>query len=267
MQKTTKRKEKTKGKKKEKTSLIKRIWKYTYRTILALWFLSIASVVLLKYVPVYFTPLMIRRSCQSILDGKAPRNDKKWVPLNQISPNLTIACVASEDNLFMQHNGFSERAIKQALIERLEGKRIRGGSTISQQTAKNVFTFCSRTWFRKGIETYYTILIELIWGKERIMEVYLNIVELGDGIYGAEAASRHYWGISANKLSKEQSALMAAALPNPLHYSITRPGPYMQKRQKQILNLMPQMGKIDFLYKNLKSQKNEKSRENKKISK
>ena len=207
--------------KEEKTPLLKRIWQYTYRTILVLWILSIVSVVALKYTPIYVTPLMILRSCQSIFDGKTPRNEKKWVPLNEISPNLTIACVASEDNLFMSHNGFSKRAIRQALIERLEGKRIRGGSTISQQTAKNVFTFGSRTWFRKGIETYYTILIELIWGKERIMEVYLNIVELGDGIYGAEAASKHYWGISAKELSKGQSALMAAALPNPRNYSTT----------------------------------------------
>ena len=253
MQKRRKRKNKN-----DKVSFGKRIWRYTYLTILALWFLSFASVLLLKYVPVYFTPLMILRSCQSIFDVKAPRNDKKWISLNEISPNLTIACIASEDNLFMQHNGFSERAIKQALIERLEGKRIRGGSTISQQTAKNVFTFGSRTWFRKGVETYYTILIELIWGKERIMEVYLNIVELGDGIYGAEAASQHYWGLSAHKLTKAQSALMAAALPDPLHYSISNPGPYMQKRQKQILNLMPKMGKIDFLYKTNKTKKQKK---------
>jgi len=237
---------KNKKKKKTQKSLGRRIWQYTYRTILILWLLSIVHVVILKYIPVYFTPLMVLRSCQSIFDGKAPRNDKTWMPIEQISHNLVVACIASEDNLFLKHNGFSEQAIRQALIERLEGKRIRGGSTISQQTAKNVFTFCSRTWFRKGIETYYTILIELIWGKKRIMEVYLNVVELGDGIYGVEAASRHYWGIPANKLSKSQSALMAAALPNPLHYSITRPGPYMQKRQKQILNLMPKMGKIEF---------------------
>ena len=238
--------EKNKKKKKTQKSLGRRIWQYTYRTILILWLLSIVHVIALKYIPVYFTPLMVLRSCQSIFDGKAPRNDKTWMPIEQISHNLVVACIASEDNLFLKHNGFSERAIRQALIERLEGKRIRGGSSISQQTAKNVFTFCSRTWFRKGIETYYTILIELIWGKERIMEVYLNVVELGDGIYGVEAASRHYWGIPANKLSKSQSALMAAALPNPLHYSITRPGPYMQKRQKQILDLMPKMGKIEF---------------------
>lgn len=237
---------KTNKKKTTKISLGQRIWRYTYRTILILWLLSILHVVILKYAPVYFTPLMALRTCQSIFDGKAPRNDKTWMPIEQISHNLVVACIASEDNLFLKHKGFSERAIRQALIERLEGKRIRGGSTISQQTAKNVFTFCSRTWFRKGVETYYTILIELIWRKERIMEVYLNIVELGDGIYGAEAASRHYWGIPANKLSKSQSALMAAALPNPLHYSITRPGPYMQKRQRQILDLMPKMGKIEF---------------------
>lgn len=238
--------EKKNKQKKTKISLGRRIWRYTYRIVLILWLLSILHVVILKYAPVYFTPLMAIRSCQSILKDKTPRNNKTWVPIEQISHNLVVACIASEDNLFLKHNGFSERAIKQALIERLEGKRIRGGSTISQQTAKNVFTFCSRTWLRKGIETYYTILIELIWGKKRIMEVYLNVVELGDGIYGAEAAAHHYWGISASKLSKSQSALVAAALPNPLHYSIIRPGPYMQKRQKQILNLMPKMGKIEF---------------------
>ncbi len=230
-----------------KPTLRKRIWRYTYRTALILWLLSIIFVVVLKYVPVYFTPLMILRSCQSTIDGKRPRNDKSWVDIEDISNYFAIACIASEDNLFMKHNGFSERAIKQAITERLEGKRIRGGSTISQQTAKNVFTFGTRTWFRKGVETYYTILIELIWGKERIMEVYLNIVELGDGIYGAEAAAKHYWGIPAKKLNKQQAALMAAALPNPLHYSIIKPGPYMQKRQKQILDLMPKMGTIEFL--------------------
>jgi monofunctional biosynthetic peptidoglycan transglycosylase len=238
---------KKKGKnKKASISLGRRIWRYTYRTFIALWLLSIVHVVVLKYAPIYFTPLMVLRSCQSLFNGKIPRNDKTWVPIEQISHNLVVACIASEDNLFMKHNGFSERAIRQAIAERKEGKRMRGGSTISQQTAKNVFTFCSRTWFRKGVETYYTILIELIWGKERIMEAYLNVVELGDGIYGAEAASRHYWGISANQLSKGQSALLAAALPNPLHYSITRPGPYMQKRKGQILNLMPKMEKIEF---------------------
>ena len=238
---------KKKGKnKKASISLGRRIWRYTYRTFIALWLLSIVHVVVLKYAPIYFTPLMVLRSCQSLFNGKIPRNDKTWVPIEQISHNLVVACIASEDNLFMKHNGFSERAIRQAIAERKEGKRMRGGSTISQQTAKNVFTFCSRTWFRKGVETYYTILIELIWGKERIMEAYLNVVELGDGIYGAEAASRHYWGISANQLSKGQSALLAAALPNPLHYSITRPGPYIQKRKGQILNLMPKMGKIEF---------------------
>lgn len=238
---------KKKGKnRKTSISLGRRIWRYTYRTFIALWLLSIVHVVVLKYAPIYFTPLMVLRSCQSLFNGKIPRNDKTWVPIEQISHNLVVACIASEDNLFMKHNGFSERAIRQAIAERKEGKRMRGGSTISQQTAKNVFTFCSRTWFRKGVETYYTILIELIWGKKRIMEAYLNVVELGDGIYGAEAASRHYWGISANQLSKGQSALLAAALPNPLHYSITRPGPYMQKRKGQILNLMPKMGKIEF---------------------
>ena len=237
---------KNKKKKKTQKSLGRRIWQYTYRTILILWLLSIAHVVALKYIPVYFTPLMVLRSCQSIFDGKAPRNDKTWMPIEQISHNLVVACIASEDNLFLKHNGFSERAIRQALIERLEGKRIRGGSTISQQTAKNVFTFCSRTWFRKGIETYYTILIELIWGKERIMEVYLNVIEYGDGIYGIEAASQHYFNRSAKKLSKRQSALIAAALPNPLKRNPAHPTKYLNRRANKIIRLMNNIGPVNF---------------------
>ena len=134
---------KKKGKnKKASISLGRRIWRYTYRTFIALWLLSIVHVVVLKYAPIYFTPLMVLRSCQSLFNGKIPRNDKTWVPIEQISHNLVVACIASEDNLFMKHNGFSERAIRQAIAERKEGKRMRGGSTISQQTAKNVFTFC-----------------------------------------------------------------------------------------------------------------------------
>ena len=240
------RKAKCTATKSKKVSVGRRIWRITYRTILALWLISILWVVMLKYVPVYFTPLMIRRSVEAVVNGEKPHNEKRWIPLTEIHYNLPLACVASEDNLFLTHNGFSKTAIVGAIEDHRKGKPLRGASTISQQTAKNVFTFGTHTWFRKGIEVYYTILIENIWGKERIMEVYLNIVELGNGIYGAEAASQHYFNKTAAKVSRPQAAIIAAALPNPRKYSITRPGPYMLRRQAQILALMPKMRQLPF---------------------
>jgi len=171
----------------------------------------------------------------------------EWVDYDEISPTLTRAVIASEDNLFTSHHGFSERGIKQAIKEKREkGKVKHGGSTISQQTAKNVFTSGRRTYIRKFRETWYTMLIELFWSKKRIMEVYLNVAEWGDGLYGAEAASQKYFHHSAAQLNNRESALLAAALPSPRRYSVTKPGPYMLKRQGQILNLMPKMGKIEL---------------------
>ena len=192
-----------------------------------------------------FTPLMIRRSIEAHRDHKPYTKDYQWVPYEAISPNMVRAVIASEDNLFAKHNGFSERAIRQAWEERHQYGRVKhGGSTISQQTAKNVFTFGRRTWFRKARETWYTILIEQLWSKQRIMEVYLNVIEMGDGIYGAEAAARRYFHHSAARLSYNESALLAACLPSPRRYSVTHPGPYMQRRQQQILYLMPKMGSV-----------------------
>lgn len=208
--------------------------------------MSILWVFALKFIPVYFTPLMIRRNIEYLCNGETPHNQKHWVPLTEISYNAALSCIASEDNLFLSHNGFSKKAIERAIDDHKKGKRLRGGSTISQQTAKNVFTFCTRTWLRKGLECYYTVLIELIWGKERILEVYLNIVELGDGIYGFDAAANHYFNKSAAELTKYQSALLTAALPSPRKYSVKQPGPYMLKRTAQIMMLMPKMRKIPF---------------------
>lgn len=210
--------------KKKRVSPGRKVWRIFYRTSLALIAMSFLWVVVLKYVPVYFTPLMVRRSVATLLDGGSPRNRKEWVPLTSINYSLPLACVASEDNLFLSHNGFSEKAIRRAIGDHMDGKPLRGASTISQQTAKNVFTFCTHTWLRKGIEAYYTVLIELVWGKERIMEVYLNIVELGSGVYGVEAAAGEYFNTTAAKINSRQAALMAAALPAPRRYSIANPG-------------------------------------------
>lgn len=230
--------------KKNKKKCGRGVWRKIGLTLLALWVLSILWVVILKWVPVVYTPLMLRRTVEAVIEGRDVKFERDWVSLDEISSKYVTACIASEDNLFATHYGFSERAIKAAWEHNKKGGKLRGGSTISQQTAKNVFTFGTRTWVRKGIETYYTVLIELIWGKERIMEVYCNIAELGDGVYGVEAASQKYFHRSAKKLNGSQAALMVAALPSPRRYSISNPGPYMRKRQGQIQWLMPKMRKF-----------------------
>lgn len=212
---------------------------------------TVLWVVLLRFCPVYFTPVMLKNSFQQFFNGESMKIEHKWVSIDKISPQMTIAVVASEDNLFMQHNGISFSDIEKVKQERKEGKRFRGGSTISQQTAKNVFTFGTRTWVRKGFETYFTILIELFWTKERIMEVYLNSIEYGKGVFGVEAASQKFFKISAKKLSNTQAALLAAVLPNPKRYNAQKPGKYLINRQAQIVELMPKMEKIEFLSKKI----------------
>ena len=194
---------------------------------------TIAAVVVYKWMPVYITPLMITRSIEN--DDEMQH---KWVPIEEISENMALAVVSSEDNLFMSHSGFDFDQIQKAIEEAEKTGRQRGASTISQQTAKNVFLWNGRSWVRKGLEAYFTVLIELIWGKERIMEVYLNSIEMGPGIYGAEAVAQAHFGKSASKLTRREAALIAATLPNPLKYSSKNPSKYMRKRQRQISRLM-----------------------------
>lgn len=207
---------------------------------------SVSWVILAAFIPVYVTPLMFIRSVEAMVDGNAPVNEKTWVPLSEISPNMVQAVVASEDNLFLEHNGFSIDDIFKAVEHNKKGKRIRGGSTISQQTAKNVFLWPNRSYVRKGLEAYFTVLIELIWSKERIMEVYLNIVETGTGVYGVEAASQKFFNKSAAKLTKSQAALIAASLPNPRKFKIDNPSSYMLKRKAKILSVMRNIPKVKF---------------------
>lgn len=201
---------------------------------LALIFLSVLYVLILKWVPVWVTPLMVKRSIEYRADDSF-RTSKRWVPLEEISPSLRKCVIASEDNKFVDHNGFDFEEIKMVReAHRKKGKRLRGCSTISQQTAKNCFTFCSDSWARKAVEAYWTFLIEKIWGKERILEVYLNVIEMGKGIYGAEAAAQAYYQIPASKLSLRQSAAIAACLPSPLKRSPLRQTSFMSKRIRQI---------------------------------
>lgn len=221
----------------------KLVWK------IPVWFLSTTFflVLLLRFLPIYVTPLMIVRVVEAMFDeNREVHIEKTWVPIEDISSKMARAAIAGEDDLFLDHYGFSIKGIRKAYEDNKKGKRLKGGSTISQQTAKNVFTSGSRTWIRKGVETYFTVLIELAWGKERIMEVYLNVVELGDGIYGVEAASQHYFKKPAAKLNSSQAALLVASLPSPRRYSVTHPGPYMRRRQAQILWMMRMLPNIDW---------------------
>lgn len=205
---------------------------------------SVLAVVAYRWLPVRVTPLMYIRSWQHRGDSVYTSWQHEWVPLDSISPYLPVAVMASEDQNFPRHNGFDFKAILEAQVEYERGGRRRGASTISQQTAKNVFLWPRSSWFRKGLEAYFTILIEAIWPKTRIMEVYLNSIEMGPGIYGAEAVARANFGCSAAELSRADCALIAATLPNPLRYSSREPSRYMRQRQRQIQR---QMKPIDFL--------------------
>ena len=212
------------------------------RNILIFFFTStILAVVILKYIPVYITPLMLIRCVEAVIDGKTPAINHHWVPLERINHNLPQAVMASEDNLFLKHSGFDLEQIQKAQIEAQEGKRQRGASTISQQTARNVFLWQHRSWLRKGLEAYFTFLIEKIWGKERIMEVYLNSIEMGRGIYGADAVARINFGTTPDKLTRSQSAYIAVSLPNPLGRDSGHPTARMTKMHNTIKKRMNQI--------------------------
>lgn len=241
--------------------LLSRLWRILYKT--CLWFLaiSIVLVILFRWIPIYVTPLMVIRMVEQKMDGKETKLDKTWVPLEKISPHLQLAVVCSEDQNFLKHNGFDFGAIKKAIEHNKKGKKKRGASTISQQTAKNVFLWDGRSWLRKGFEVYFTFLIETFWSKERIMEVYLNVIEMGPGIYGAEAASQSYFKKSAIKISKQQAATISSILPSPLKYNARKPSVFLQGRINWTLQQMRFWGgKLDY-------DKEEKKAEKEKLKK
>ncbi len=212
------------------------------RNILIFFFTStILSVVILKYIPVYVTPLMLIRAVEAVMHGDSPEINHHWVSLDRITHHLPQAVMASEDNLFLKHSGFDLEQIQKAQLEAREGKRQRGASTISQQTARNVFLWQKRSWLRKGLEAYFTFLIEKIWGKERIMEVYLNSIEMGCGIYGADAVARLHFGTTPDRLTRSQCAYIAVSLPNPLERDSGHPSARMRKMHNTILKRMNQI--------------------------
>ena len=216
-------------------------------TVVAFLGSTILAVVALRFLPVYFTPLMFIRCSEQLAEGKSLKMKHHWVPLNKISPSLPMAVMASEDAKFLKHHGFDYMAIEHAAERNRKHpeKRKLGASTISQQTAKNVFLWPGRSWVRKGFEVYFTALIELMWPKERIMEVYLNSIEMGDGIYGADAVAEEHFGTDALSLTKAQCALIAATLPNPRKFSSKNPSGYMLKRQARIMREMKYVDKLN----------------------
>jgi monofunctional glycosyltransferase len=207
---------------------------------------SLSGVVYYKFLPPSFTPLMIIRVKESIQSGKHFKIRHHWVPLSKISPNLSLAVIASEDNKYMQHFGFDLDAIREATRHNKRSRHALGASTISQQTAKNIFLWPNRNYIRKGIEAYFTILIETAWGKKRIMEMYLNEIEMGDGIFGAEAASQFYFHKPASRLSREEAALIASVLPNPRRWRPDKPTQYILNCQAWTLWNMNNIDKVEF---------------------
>lgn len=207
---------------------------------------TISAVILLKWLPVYTTPLVFIRTLEYSLDGKWISPKKDWTPIEEISPHLQKAVIASEDPKFLSHRGFDFEAIARAIDANKKRKVKMGASTISQQTAKNVFLYPSRTYFRKGLEAYFTVLIETFWDKKRILEVYLNVIELGHGIYGAEAASLHFYGKPAARLSASEAHLFAAILPNPRRWNPKRPTNFVLRRRNFIRRNLVLLGHSYF---------------------
>lgn len=228
--------------------MLKKIFRVLLKT--ALWFIaiSIISVILFRFIPIPVTPLMLIRCVEQKSDGKEMKLKKDWVSLDEISSAMPLAVIAAEDQKFEEHFGFDLEAIKKAenYNKKHQGKRMKGASTISQQTAKNVFLWPNRSWIRKGFEVYFTFLIEIFWSKQRIMEVYLNVIEMGNGIYGVEAASQEYFHKPAAKLSVREASLIAAILPSPLKWSPVKPNARVQKKAGRIMHFISRLKLEDF---------------------
>ena len=226
--------------------MIKNLFKFLFNLIFWLLAIPIIGVIVFKWVPVPATPLMAVRYLEQKKAEESTVWKHDWVSIDKISKNLQLAVICSEDQNFLKHNGFDMKAIEKAFDSNQKGKKVRGASTISQQTAKNVFLLPQRSWLRKGLEAYVTFFMELIWSKERIMEVYLNSIEMGNGVYGAEAAAQYWFKKSASQLTKSEAAAIAAILPRPLKYRANPATPYIASRKLWILKQMSFFGTLNY---------------------
>ena len=239
-----------KAKSNSKQSFGKRILRKVFRLFLILWVASLVAILLGKFLPVFFTPTMMTRKVDAWMEGKSGKIYSQWSSYEEIDRNCALAVIASEDQLFPNHNGFDFDAMVGAVKNNMKGKRIKGASTISQQVAKNVFLWQGRSYLRKGLEAYFTFMIELIWGKKRILEVYLNVAETGKMTFGVEAACRKFYNHTAQEVSKSEAARIAAVLPNPNRFSIENPSGYVLRRTGQIQRQMRMLGGKRFLEEN-----------------
>lgn len=229
---------------------MKTLFRFFWKSILYFFIISIGLTVVYKFIPVPFTPLMFIRLYEQKKADEELKWKRDWVSIDEMSINIQKAVIASEDGKFTSHNGFDFEYIEKAYKNNQKGKSIKGGSTITQQTAKNVFLWPGRSYIRKGLEAYFTVLIEFIWGKERIMEVYLNSIEMGNGVYGIEAASQYWFNKSAKDLTKREAAAIAAILPNPLHYKAKNGSSYINRRTNAISKQMNFYNNPDYSSKN-----------------
>lgn len=247
MQKKTSKKKKKGRKAWRQLTFLGKVWRVLWVSVLSVWLFTVVQVLFCGVFNPPLTPLMVQRFFQQVSDSeRSVRFERDYVSIDEVSPHLVNAVVVAEDGLFMYHRGFDVKQLKQSYRDNKRGRRVRGGSTISMQTSKNCFLPHNRTMWRKAAEAYYTTLIELIWGKKRIMECYLNIVEFGDGIYGCEAASQHYFHHPASKLTKAEAAQLAATLPSPLKRNPAHQSPYFKKRSSTIRQRMDTYGKVNL---------------------
>lgn len=230
-----------------KPSMLRSVLRRLCKALLGFVALSIVLVVIFRFVPPPGSMLMVERKIESWIDGEPIDLQRSWRAWDDIAPELKVAVIAGEDQTFAEHWGFDIAAIRAAFVHNEEGGSLRGASTLSQQVAKNVFLWSGRSWLRKGLEAWFTGLIEIFWSKQRILEVYLNSAEWDTGVFGAEAAARHHFGIGAASLSRQQASQLAAVLPNPRNWSASRPSPYVARRAGWIRKQMGQLGGDEYL--------------------
>jgi monofunctional glycosyltransferase len=238
---------KPKPKIRKKTSLKGTVVKFIVKAVFYFLVASIGSVVFFKFVPIPFTLTMVNEKLSALASGEDSEIHYNWRSYNRVSREMHLAAVAAEDQLFPQHFGFDFKSMQNAFKNNMKGKKVRGASTITQQVAKNVFLWQGRSYVRKALEVYFTVLIEVIWGKQRILEVYVNVAEMGPHIFGVEAASQHYFGKSAENISRVQAAKLAAVLPSPKKWSVSNPGPYVSRRVPKITRQMSALGGTAYI--------------------
>ncbi|MBE0462506.1 MAG: monofunctional biosynthetic peptidoglycan transglycosylase [Halomonadaceae bacterium] len=226
---------------------LRQVWRLVWRGALLFALLSVALVLLFRVVPPPGSMVMVERKIQSWITSEPITIQRQWRSWDNLSSSAKLAVIAAEDQRFPVHRGFDLVELRRAWQASQDGGRLRGASTLSQQTAKNVFLWSGRSWTRKGLEAWFTLLVETLWSKQRILEVYLNVAEWDRGVFGLEAASQHYFGVSASALSERQASLLAAILPSPRTRSASRPDAQVERRSQWIRQQMRNLGGVDYL--------------------